>query len=61
MYAKPDSFKDNGGGVGLINMQNHFDCFCFPVIPLNLTNCLNVMNLLISNTPRDLNLKFSHF
>lgn len=26
------------------NMQNQFDCFCFPVIPLNLTNCLNIMN-----------------
>lgn len=42
------------------NMQNHFDCFCFPVIPLNPTNCLNVINILILNTPRDLNLKFSH-
>lgn len=42
------------------NMQKKFECFCFPVIPLNLTNCLNVMKLLISNTPRDPNLKFSH-
>lgn len=42
-------------------MQNRLVCFFLLVIPLNLTNCLNAMNILILNMPRDMNLKFSCF
>lgn len=62
MYAKPDSSKKRlVEELVYQNMQNHLVCFCLLVIPLNLTNCLNAMNILISKMPRDMNLKFSCF